>query len=159
MLKEKIKKPTITSHGYYVISIKGKTHLLHRLIAKAFIENPNNYPCINHKDGNKLNNLIDNLEWCTKAMNNKHAYDTGLKIGYWKNKKGKYHHSSKAVLQLNMNGNEINKFGSASEAARILNLSQPQISKCCRGITLKYKNYIKKNKLFKQYTQFPNQRS
>lgn len=141
MIKKKIKKPSLTNYGYYVISLKGKVYLLHRLIAIAFIKNPNNFPCINHIDGNKLNNELNNLEWCTKAMNNKHAYDNNLKIGYWKNKKGSKHHSSKTVIQLDLNNNIIAKFGSASEAARELNLSQPQISKCCRKETKKYKKY------------------
>jgi hypothetical protein len=53
---------------------------LHRLVAIAFIPNPENLPCINHIDGNKLNNNIDNLEWCTYRHNQLHAYRTGLRI-------------------------------------------------------------------------------
>ena len=53
--------------------------LKHRLIAFYNLPNPSNYKMVNHKDGNKLNNSIDNLEWCSCAQNNKHAYDTGLK--------------------------------------------------------------------------------
>lgn len=52
----------------------------HRLVAEAFIPNPNNLPIVNHKDGNKLNNTIDNLEWMTAADNLNHAYKTGLKV-------------------------------------------------------------------------------
>lgn len=59
---------------------KMKNMLIHRILAIVFIKNPNNYPCINHKDGNKLNNSLNNLEWVTHSMNNKHAYDTGLKV-------------------------------------------------------------------------------
>lgn len=51
---------------------------LHRLLALTFIPNPNNYPQVNHKDGNPLNNSLDNLEWCTQSQNIKHAYDNGL---------------------------------------------------------------------------------
>jgi len=51
---------------------------LHRLLAQAFIPNPNNLPQINHKDGNGLNFALDNLEWCTPGQNVKHAHDTGL---------------------------------------------------------------------------------
>lgn len=68
--------------GYYHVNLsiggKCKTYQVHRLIAKAFIPNPQNFPVINHKDGNKLNNHIDNLEWCTYQYNTQHADKNGL---------------------------------------------------------------------------------
>lgn len=57
-----------------------KNFKVHRLVAMAFIENPNGFPEINHKDGNKENNFVENLEWVTKSQNIKHAFDTGLKL-------------------------------------------------------------------------------
>lgn len=81
----KIIKTYLNADGYRVICLKpegrngkAKSVRIHRLIAEAFIPNPDNKPFINHKDGNKQNNSIENLEWCTNQENVKHAFDTGL---------------------------------------------------------------------------------
>lgn len=81
-VKDKKLKPCIRN-GYlsYSLNLEGKTkyYYLHRLIAQNFIPNPANLPCVNHKDGDKLNNNIDNLEWCSYSQNNKHAFEHNLK--------------------------------------------------------------------------------
>jgi hypothetical protein len=81
-LSEKNIKPRPNKHGYYSINMclngKVKNTLLHRLIAITFIPNPDNKPQVNHKDGNKLNNSVGNLEWCTRVENSRHAWDNGL---------------------------------------------------------------------------------
>ncbi len=68
--------------GYYCKSLysggKRVIRYIHRLVAIAFIDNPNNYKEVNHIDGDKTNNHVDNLEWVTRSMNMKHAYDNGL---------------------------------------------------------------------------------
>jgi hypothetical protein len=68
--------------GYLFIQLskknKAKSISIHRLVANAFIPNPFNKLTVNHKDGNKLNNCVDNLEWMTHSENIKHAWDTGL---------------------------------------------------------------------------------
>jgi len=78
----KILSPRNTN-GYYKVSLRrnGETHqyLIHRLVADAFIPNPENKPEINHKDGNKTNNLSNNLEWVTSSENHLHAFTIGLK--------------------------------------------------------------------------------
>lgn len=76
------KAPDLRSDGYHQVSLYNNgvrsTKRVHRLVAEAYIPNPENKPDINHKDGNKLNNDVSNLEWCTKSENMRHAYDTGL---------------------------------------------------------------------------------
>jgi len=78
---------------------------VHRLVAMAYISNPENHPIINHIDGDSNNNHMENLEWCTYSHNSKHAYDTNLNT----NKTG--------VIQLDLNGNEIKRFASVKAAA------------------------------------------
>lgn len=63
-----------------------KSYKIHRLVAETFISNDNNLPQVNHKDGNKLNNNVENLEWCTSSQNLKHAIKTGLKQYTYVNK-------------------------------------------------------------------------
>ena len=79
---KKIKSQYIGSTGYYMITIshnnKSKPHRVHRLLMITYKENPKNYKEINHIDGNKLNNSIDNLEWCDHLANMKHAFMMGL---------------------------------------------------------------------------------
>lgn len=88
--KGKILKPTTTRNGYKMIVLskdgKFKYQTIHRLVATAFIPNPENKPTVNHKDGDKSNNHVDNLEWCTSSENNSHAYRIGLKKGRGKTK-------------------------------------------------------------------------
>lgn len=84
----RILRPAKGSHGYLgVVLCKDKnkvSNCIHSLVAKAFISNPLSLRYINHKDGNKLNNSIENLEWVTARQNTQHAYDTDLKKPYRK---------------------------------------------------------------------------
>lgn len=84
LLKGIIRKPTPDKDGYIRISLWGKKRgmgRVHRLVAHAFISNPKNKPQINHKNGIKDDNRIENLEWATLSENRQHAYDTGLQNG------------------------------------------------------------------------------
>jgi len=82
--KGKIIKGSITKHGYLRYGLKTKNkkqvnRFAHVLVAMAFIPNPDNLKEVNHEDGDKLNNSVTNLKWCTRSYNVKHAYDTGIK--------------------------------------------------------------------------------
>lgn len=88
-VKEFELKQNAKSNGYLTVSASigygTRNVLVHRLVALAFIPNPMNYPYVNHKDGNKENNNVSNLEWCTQAQNIRHSIDNGLRI--YKSKK------------------------------------------------------------------------
>jgi hypothetical protein len=74
-----LKGTSLSKNNRYVKIHLDKFYALHRLVALHFIPNPDNLPCINHKDGNRYNNTVSNLEWCTQQDNVKHAYKTKLK--------------------------------------------------------------------------------
>lgn len=82
--EEHIMKPNLGKNGYLTVRLsknnKGKTELVHRLVALSFIPNPKNNPCVNHINGIKSDNRLENLEWVTYSENNKHAIDSNLKL-------------------------------------------------------------------------------
>jgi hypothetical protein len=74
--------PTLSPIGYYIVGLsknnESNSFYLHRILATTFLQNPDDLPCVNHKDGNKLNNTLMNLEWCTFKRNSQHAIENGL---------------------------------------------------------------------------------
>lgn len=138
-VKEKIITNVIKTTGYYYVTLckdKYNYYTLHRLIAKAFISNPNNYPCVNHIDGNKLNNSVDNLEWCTYAHNSKHAHKIGLNNIPHKYGCETYNAIfTKEQVQF-IRKQDISKFGTKSKLAKQFNVSQGAI-----GNLINYKTY------------------
>lgn len=108
-------KGWVQNTGYLTICLKNKKYSVHRLVAEAFIPNPNNYPIINHKDGNKLNNKVDNLEWCTY----KHNYEEAIRLGLMKQNFPLKNNKTKAkkINQYDLQNTYIKTFECSVEAA------------------------------------------
>lgn len=135
------KKPQIRKlqnrNGYNSIKLYinniSRYYQVHRLVALAFIPNPENKPYINHKNGIKYDNKIENLEWCTNSENQLHAFKCGLqkvnKTGL--GKFGKLNGNSKKVKQLDLDDNLIKVWDSMSDIKRELNIGVSCISSCC----------------------------
>jgi len=119
--------------GYAQISIAQfglkKTYLVHRIVGELFIENPNNLPEINHHDGDKKNNNISNLYWCTRAENIRHSFDTGLNKG----KKGQSNNNSKLseqdIIWIKQNHIPFNKKFGSRALSKKFNVCQGHISR------------------------------
>lgn len=131
--KEKILKPSANNSDYLYIFLckNGKKTMktIHRLVAETFIPNPNNYEQVNHIDGNKQNNRMDNLEWCTR----KHNMQEAFRIGLVKRPRGAKHPLSMRVNQYDLSGNLIKEWGCLKEIERELNFGHSNISNCCKG--------------------------
>lgn len=127
-------------------------HYIHRLVAAAFIPNPNNYPIINHKDENRSNNCADNLEWCTHKYNANYGghiervrrfllSDKNPNRGKHRPEKFK-EKVRKPILQFNKDGILVKEWDSAKTAGVSLGICPSTITAVCRGKHLSYKNYI-----------------
>ena len=151
--------PTIDAKGYKRVSFvllyskKYKRYSVHRLVAQAFIPNPDNLPEVNHKDENKLNNRSDNLEWCNTTYNLAYGTARSRMAQTRKNMKFSDLHlrnlqishaisQGKIVEQIDANGNVMARFSSISEAARNMGVSANSISHACNGLTKSSCGYV-----------------
>jgi hypothetical protein len=107
----------VGKNGYDTVNLHnngGKTFCVHRLVAESFIPNPCNKKCVNHKDGDKLNNNAENLEWNTHSENNQHAYDSGLKNHnklVLDTSTGVFYYSAKdAAIALGLSTSNLNRY-------------------------------------------------
>lgn len=138
--KKKLKANLSSSSGYYTVYVDGKNRLLHRLLAQTFIPNPNNLRCINHKDGCKTNNHLNNLEWCDYSHNNKHAYKTGLKKYSFTNGENSANHklTKREVEFIRINYQPYHKQYGAKALGEKFNVSPSCVSATAKGINWRY---------------------
>lgn len=122
MTKEKIIKPAVNKNGYQHLSLDCKDYRVHRLVAQAFIKNPNNYRDVNHKNGNKLDNRVSNLEWVSHSQNEIHKI-------YVLKKSGKFIRPMRKVLCVETG----KKYESIASACRDLGIKTSHISEACQG--------------------------
>ena len=119
-----LSQSTQQDYKHVTLNINGKAKRMkvHRLVAQTFLENPENKPYVNHKDGNRSNNNVNNLEWVTPSENTQHAVKTGLFISG----------VAKPVNQYSLDGILMMTFPSSAEASRQTGTSQEKITMCCK---------------------------
>ena len=128
--KERILKPLVTNRGYYRVALykdkKPNFFTIHRLVAIYFIDNPENKSQVNHKDGNKENNIVSNLEWMSNKENSDHAYNTGLKSKESLNKAFK-------IKSIRIDTDQEQNHYSINQAAKDLNLYPANVWNVLKG--------------------------
>lgn len=117
----RVLKPQLNGKGYYRVCIGGQLKFVHRLVAQKYVPNPNNKPQVNHKDGNKLNNCVDNLEWVDNKENRKHAIENGLHLF---GEKCPYSKLNKQQVDFIRNHKDI----SNAELSKLFNVAKSTIS-------------------------------
>lgn len=122
--------PTVNGAGYLMVGFFSKEDRInvnvHRLLMETFVPNPENKPHVNHKDGNKLNNSLDNLEWSTASENTRHACDTALMNS---------DHCIVSIHQYYLNGTFYKTYPSIAEASRETSTESANIVYCAKGTT------------------------
>ena len=132
--KPKILIQTVGKRGYCTVQLRdgytGVTKTTHRLVAEAFVPNIQGLECVNHIDGDKENNHMDNLAWCTHAENLQHAYDTNLR-------------KTRKVAQYTLEGKLVMIYSGCADAGRKnKSMNKNSISRCARGVNSTAYGYI-----------------
>lgn len=135
-VKEKLIAPANNGKGYYRVRLakngKNTAYALHRLVASSFIPNPKELPEINHKDEDKSNNIVENLEWCDRAYN----------MNYGTRKSRAALANSTPIIQIDADGKLVKEWVSCVEAARQLDIHYQNIDQCVRGNIKQIKGYM-----------------
>ena len=129
-------KPKESKDGYFAVALykdkKCKWKRINRLVAEAFIPNLDGKKEVNHKNGIKTDNRVENLEWTTRSENQKYNFTNLGYVGYLKGRFGKEHNNSKQILQIK-NGIIIGSFWGSYEANRKTGINHGHIIDCCNG--------------------------
>ena len=144
--KERVLTPHIQNSGYLMVDLykdnKRKNMLVHRLVAMAFVPNPNCLKVVNHKDSTRTNCHAENLEWCTMSYNHKYSYDNNNRRQYMNWKSGKDNANSKPVFANDKNGKFVFRFDSIAEAERKTGILNNGIVQCLKGRSKTAGGYI-----------------
>lgn len=139
----RVLKPYLSSSiGYYKVKLmggknkKGDQMYVHRLVAEAFIQNPENYQCVNHKDQDRTNNCAENLQWCS------HQYNSTYKDAQQKRVASFKEHLRQDIVQYDLDGNEIARFNTVAKAAASIHGNRSSLSSILNGWNATYKGFI-----------------